>query len=133
MPGHPPDTALDCVTFVLVRGGRFLAERRKMDKALDPGALALPGGHVEPGETLEAALARELMEELGIVATRWRYLCMLPYQSDVLRRLHYYVIEAWTGSIANHEAESLHWLALDGPEQVDLAIDRAALERYKAS
>jgi 8-oxo-dGTP diphosphatase len=123
---------LDCVTFILVRDGRVLAERRKLTKTLDPGALALPGGHVEPGESLEAALARELMEELGIVATRSRYLCMLPHYSDVLRRLHYFVIDAWTGGIANHEAESLHWLPLDGPEEVDLAIDRAALQHYRA-
>jgi 8-oxo-dGTP diphosphatase len=123
---------LDCVTFILVRDGRVLAERRKPTKTLDPGALALPGGHVEPGESLEAALARELMEELGVVATRSSYLCTLPHYSDVLRRLHYFVIDAWTGSIANHEAESLHWLPLDGPEQVDLTIDRAALQHYHA-
>jgi A/G-specific adenine glycosylase len=46
-------------------GGRFLIAQRKADDMLG-GMWEFPGGRVEPGETREAALARELSEELAI-------------------------------------------------------------------
>src|SRR4051812_26785859 len=51
--------------FILERGKVLLA-RRAATKALAPGKFHLPGGHVEFGETVQAALAREIMEEFGI-------------------------------------------------------------------
>lgn len=51
----------------LVRDGqnRVFVHRRTPDRRLLPGTWDIPGGHVEPGETLEAALAREIEEETG--------------------------------------------------------------------
>jgi 8-oxo-dGTP diphosphatase len=48
------------------RAGRIFVARRAVTKKTFPGRFELPGGHVDLGETLEAALARELREELGI-------------------------------------------------------------------
>ncbi|MFE6284740.1 (deoxy)nucleoside triphosphate pyrophosphohydrolase [Streptomyces sp. NPDC057877] len=48
-------------------GGRLLAARRSAPPEL-AGRWELPGGKVEPGETPEAALVRELREELGVAA-----------------------------------------------------------------
>jgi len=47
------------------RGGRVLLQRRAQGRAM-AGLWEFPGGKVEPGEKPEAALARELKEELGI-------------------------------------------------------------------
>jgi 8-oxo-dGTP diphosphatase len=46
--------------------GKVLLARRAATKALAPGKFHLPGGHVEFGETVEAALAREILEEFGV-------------------------------------------------------------------
>jgi 8-oxo-dGTP pyrophosphatase MutT (NUDIX family) len=45
---------------ILLRDGKFLVEKRRMDEDIDPGLLCIPGGHVDPGETLEDALKREM-------------------------------------------------------------------------
>ncbi len=44
-------------------GGRLLLGRR-----VDNGLLSVPGGYMEPGETLEEAARRELLEEAGVTA-----------------------------------------------------------------
>ncbi|MET9965659.1 NUDIX domain-containing protein, partial [Streptomyces sp. NPDC006356] len=51
----------------LLAGGRLLAARRSAPEEL-AGRWELPGGKVEPGEAPEAALVRELREELGVDA-----------------------------------------------------------------
>ncbi len=51
----------------LLSGGRLLAARRSAPPEL-AGRWELPGGKVEPGETPEHALVRELREELGVAA-----------------------------------------------------------------
>lgn len=53
------------VAGAFVRSGRLLLTRRPADGA-HAGSWELPGGKVEPGETPEAALAREWREELGV-------------------------------------------------------------------
>jgi 8-oxo-dGTP pyrophosphatase MutT (NUDIX family) len=51
--------------------GKILIARRA-DTQHQGGLWEFPGGKVEPGEAVEAALARELQEELGIVVTAAR-------------------------------------------------------------
>ena len=53
------------VAALLVRDGLLFAARRSPERR-DGGLWELPGGKVEPGESDQAALARELREELGI-------------------------------------------------------------------
>ena len=53
------------VAAVICRDGKILITRR-LDSAHLPGLWEFPGGKVEPGETLKAALMREIREELGL-------------------------------------------------------------------
>jgi mutator protein MutT len=46
--------------------GKVLLTKRAATKALAPGKYHLPGGHVEHGEEVQQALAREILEELGV-------------------------------------------------------------------
>ncbi len=121
---------LECVAFLLLDGDRFLAERRRMDRSLVPGAVAIPGGHMEPGETQIAALHRELDEELAVRTTEAHYFCTLLHRADAIRHLHYYAVPSWQGAIENHEAEALLWIPLDEPERLDLEVDRVAIGEY---
>lgn len=55
-----------CVgALILNQQGRLLVHRRTPDRKLFPNCWDIIGGHVEPGETLTAALAREIREETG--------------------------------------------------------------------
>jgi 8-oxo-dGTP diphosphatase len=121
---------LECVAFMLIADGRVLAEERKLTKVLAPGAVALPGGHMEGDEDPEASLERELREELGITARQVAYVCSLLHRAEELRRIHYFAVERWEGEIRNLEAEALVWIALDEPDRLDLDIDRVAVREY---
>src|SRR5258707_5714243 len=61
-----PARPILAVSAAVFRGGRALIIRRARAPLL--GHYSLPGGGVEAGETLAVALARELMEEVGIEA-----------------------------------------------------------------
>lgn len=57
---------------VIVKGGQILL----VEKTRGPyaGLLDLPGGRLEPGETLEKALVREVKEETGLQIEEWEFL-----------------------------------------------------------
>lgn len=53
-----------CVGAVAVDDGRLLLVRRRNEPGL--GSWSVPGGRVEPGETVQEAVVRELLEETGV-------------------------------------------------------------------
>src|SRR5690349_3635552 len=92
--------------------GRVLVQQRPADKAM-AGLWEFPGGKVEPGETPEAALIRELREELGIET---QTACLAPacFASEPLGGRHMvlllYVCRKWRGVPQPLEAPALRWL-----------------------
>lgn len=121
---------IECVAFMLIRGKQVLAEQRMRTKRVLPGAVALPGGHLEAGEGFEAALRREVHEELGVVPTEVVYVCTLLHRSQEFRKLHYFAVTHWQGEMQPHEAEALLWIPLEALSSLDLDVDRMAVAEY---
>ena len=120
----------DCVAFMLIEDNKILVQKRTLTTLLNPGAIAIPEGHVNPDESWEQALYREAREELGVTLISPRFVCSLLERLSDLYRIHYYAVESWSGQIECHEAESLLWIPLSELERFDLVVDRIAVREY---
>jgi 8-oxo-dGTP diphosphatase len=95
--------------------GRVLLAQRPEGKSL-AGLWEFPGGKVEPGETPEACLIRELHEELGI--DTWRS-CLAPltFASHTYDDFHLlmplFACRRWDGIPSPREGQRLAWVAPD--------------------
>lgn len=94
------------------RDGRVLVQQRPPGTAM-AGLWEFPGGKVEPGETPEAALVRELHEELGITVD---HSCLAPatFASEPLGDRHLllllYALRKWNGIPEARHATALRWV-----------------------
>lgn len=122
--GNPVKPSLVVVAAALIdRDGRLLVQQRPEGGSM-AGLWEFPGGKVEPGETPERALIRELEEELAIDVD---HSCLAPacFASDMLGDRHLllllYVCRKWGGTPIAQHASALRWVrpvelhALDMP------------------
>ncbi len=92
--------------------GRVLLTQRPKGKSM-AGLWEFPGGKVEPGETPEAALIRELQEELGI--DTWES-CLAPlsFASHSYEDFHLlmplFACRKWQGQPRGKEGQALKWV-----------------------
>ncbi len=122
---------VECVVFIIIREGHILVEHRRLSAKVAPGLTTLPGGHIQTGESQQAATMRELREELAIVPESVEYICSLIYRGEELQKLHFYWIPDWQGDMQCHEAESIEWLPLERLDRIDVEVDRVALSEWK--
>ena len=98
---------------VLIRGdGAFLLTSRPPGKVYE-GYWEFPGGKVEAGETVEQALRRELVEEIGITVGQvhpWR-VERVDYP-HALVRLNFCRVFSWEGDLHMHEGQRFAWQTL---------------------
>lgn len=117
---------------------RVLLQQRLPGKHL-AGLWEFPGGKLEPGESAEQALARELDEELGVavlvatplVSVTWDY-------PEKTVHLHAFHVTAWRGEVRAREGNPLRWVAIPDmdtsvmpPADVEIvaAVSRCFLRR----
>jgi len=105
-------TLLVSAVALIDRDGRVLLAQRPKGKSME-GLWEFPGGKIEPGETPEAALIRELQEELGI--DTWES-CLAPltFASHSYHDFHLlmplFACRKWKGSVQPKEGQSLKWV-----------------------
>ncbi len=108
-----PRKVTEVAVGVLVQpDGRYLLAQRPAGKPCE-GYWEFPGGKLEPGESVEAALARELHEELGIEVTacqRWHTL-EHDYPHAYVR-LFFCKVTAWNGEPHSREGQAFVWQQL---------------------
>lgn len=118
MPRIP--TMIPVVAVALIaRDGRILMQQRRADRAF--GRLwEFPGGKIEPGESPESALVREIEEELGLTLAPQALLPLTfasdPVQPPAPRAPHVillYTCRDWPGEPRCLDGESIAWIAPD--------------------
>jgi len=104
---------VDVAVGVLIRpDGDFLLTSRPPGKVYE-GYWEFPGGKLEQGESVEAALRRELQEEIGVTigpVHPWK-VEMVDYP-HALVRLNFCKVYEWTGELQMHEGQSFAWQSL---------------------
>ncbi len=107
----PVDVAVGVLIERLADGseGRFLLTSRPAGKVY-AGFWEFPGGKVEAGESVEQALRRELLEELGVLigaVHAWK-VEMMDYP-HALVRLHFCKVFDWQGEFQMLEQQAMAW------------------------
>ena len=104
---------VDVAVGVLIKpNGDFLLTSRPPGKVYE-GYWEFPGGKLEAGETVEQALRRELIEEIGITiraAHPWQV--ELVDYPHALVRLNFCKVFDWSGELHMHEGQSFAWQTL---------------------
>jgi 8-oxo-dGTP diphosphatase len=126
-------TPVDVAVGVLIDAqGRFLLCSRPAGKVY-AGYWEFPGGKLEAGESVEQALRRELLEELGIriaAALPWR-VELVSYQ-HALVRLHFCKVFNWHGEFQMLEGQRMAWQDLPVTVQPVLPGTRPVLQWFAA-
>jgi 8-oxo-dGTP diphosphatase len=139
-----PARPILAVSAAVFRDARVLIVRRARAPLI--GHFSLPGGGVEVGETLAAALARELMEEVGVeaeIVTFNRHVEAIAHEGDRVRT-HFVIasfVARWTSGEPrlSDEVDAIEWIdpaaALPSPttpELGEILMSAARIERWEA-
>jgi 8-oxo-dGTP diphosphatase len=119
---------------LIVRDGEVLIGQRRPNQ---PMALLweFPGGKIEPGESPQQALARELHEELGILATVGPKVTHIRhnYRHGGAVDLQFFAVREFEGEIQNQIYEQVKWVKLTDLTSYEfLAADRGLIRDLAA-
>ncbi len=123
-PKPSPDPVHVAAAVLADVNGRVLVSRRAGD-AHQGGLWEFPGGKLDVGENVEAALHRELKEELGISVVSARPLIRVPHDyADRSVLLDVWKVDSWRGEPRGLEGQEINWVATEAlPERDFPAAD----------
>jgi 8-oxo-dGTP pyrophosphatase MutT (NUDIX family) len=122
---------VDVVVGVVMMGGKFLVERRRLTEDVDPGVVCLPGGHVKKNESKDEALKRELHEEFGIEVKGLKFICKNFYVASNGERQNAYcfLVKDYEGTPVCKSAQEIFWT--DNIENLSLEVDKKTIKKSR--
>ena len=124
----------DVVAGILLDGdGRVLITER-VDDGPFHGMWEFPGGKINGDESLEAALRRELIEEIGVDALASAHFMRLDHRySDRHVCIDFYLVTEWLNEPASLEGQQIRWVSISELDaDVLLPADLPVVEALKA-
>lgn len=124
---------IEVVAAIILRDGRIFATQRGYGEWKD--WWEFPGGKIEPGESTEDALKREIREELATEIEVDELLTTVEYDYPKFHlTMHCYLCTIISGDLSLLEHEDARWLALDELDCVKwLPADKDVIEKLSTS
>ena len=122
---------IEVVAAVIHKDGAYFATQRGYGEF--EGMWEFPGGKIEPGESREFAIKREIQEELGIDITIDKFICTTDYDYPSFHlTMHCYLCSVKSGEIELREHKSARWLTTKTLDSVEwLPADKYIIDELK--
>ena len=109
---------IEVVAAIIHHDGAYFATQRGYGEF--EGMWEFPGGKIEPGESREDALKREIQEELGVDIYIKELLCTTEYDYPTFHlTMHCYLCSVASGEIELREHKSAQWLTAETLDTVE--------------
>ena len=120
---------IEVVAAIIQREGAYFATQRGYGEF--EGMWEFPGGKIEPGESSENALKREIQEELGVDIVIEDLICTTEYDYPSFHlTMHCYLCSVASGDIELREHKSARWLTAETLDSVEwLPADKDVISR----
>ena len=122
---------IEVVAAIIHHNGAYFATQRGYGEF--EGMWEFPGGKIEPGESREVALKREIQEELGVDIVIENLLCTTDYDYPSFHlTMHCYLCSVVSGEIELREHMSARWLTTKTLDSVEwLPADKYIIDELK--
>ena len=120
---------IEVVAAIIYKDGAYFATQRGYGEFED--LWEFPGGKIEPGESREVALKREIQEELGVDIVIEDLLCTTEYDYPSFHlTMHCYLCSVASGDIELREHKSARWLTAETLDSVEwLPADKDVIDK----
>ena len=124
---------IEVVAAIIMRDGEVLATQRGYGE--HAGGWEFPGGKVEPGESPEAAIVREIREELGVVIAIDSLATVVDHEYETFHlHMRCFLCHIVEGMLELREHSAARWLAIDEIDSVAwLPADMKVLQSISGS
>ena len=122
---------IEVVAAIIYKDEAYFATQRGYGEF--EGMWEFPGGKIEPDESPEDALKREIQEELGVDITIEELLCTTEYDYPSFHlTMHCYLCSVASGKIELREHKSARWLTAETLDSVEwLPADKDVIDKLK--